>query len=316
MKKQVLIITSNVEITASWLEREQYVKDFCKALETRLDDVIVRYTTYQDLYYVVKKGHLEIRDTRNDLDLKEADLVHFKNWMYELEDAFVVAFYLKRHGVTFFDTEVNVALSTGKLSQMFRLAAENIPVPDTFYAHKPYLKKMFSSGKLIDGFVFPLIMKADDGSKGDNNYLIKSAEEALPILADPQVKNKEFVLQNFIPNDGDYRFLFIGVDEPPLVFSRLAQEGSHLNNTSKGGTGEFIELSSLPQKYIDYAEKAATILQREIGGVDIIVDKTTSLPYVLEVNGTPAIATGYGLEEKLDKFAGFLQRYFESREEE
>lgn len=317
--KKVLIITSvkSDDTDNEWVKREQYVREFYEALEAQLKNTSVFYTTYDDITCLVSDGVVEIVDTRHQLDLKDVQLVHFKNWMFDNEDvamAAMIAFYLREHSVPFFNSEVDAGLAWGKISQMCRLAMGHIPVPNTFFAKKPQLIAVLEAAKLPIGFTFPLIMKADDGSKGNDNYLVQNASEAVKILK--AVLDKQFVIQDYHPNDGDYRFLFIGLDELPLVFSRQATAGSHLNNTSKGGTGAFIDLHDVPPLYLDIARQAAMILRREIGGVDILVDKHTHEPYVLEVNSTPALATGFGVPTKVSKFADFVQQLLEQLEEE
>lgn len=314
MNKQLLIITSKIEKTASWPDRERYVQEFVDALSHKTTDVKVTYTTYQDLIFSVINGKLTIFDTRNNLDLKQVGLVHFKNWTFEYEEAALIAFYLKQNGIGFYNAEVGVKAATGKIAQMFYLAAEGVPVPDSFFAHRGYFKDLFSQGRLPEGFSLPFIFKADNGSRGDDNHLIHSFDHALDVLSDES--ETEFILQSFIPNDGDFRCLFVGTNSKPLLFRRTAQSGSHLNNTSKGGSGELVEFSSLPKDYLRFARRASEVLGREIGGVDIIVDKKTNQPYILEVNGTPALATGYATNEKIDLFAEFLHGYFDGQEEE
>lgn len=315
--KKVLIITSRSEKTVAWKERERYVREFCENVTEMLEDITVTYTTYRDLRYLVVNGEQSIYDTLNAADVKTFDLVHFKNWQYDTGEAPVVAAYLQRHDVSFYNSETHIPLAPGKLAQMFHLSANGIPVPDTLYASKEQLRAYFQDGNLPEPFTYPLIMKANDGSKGDDNYLIHHAKEALDVLSasDPE---KEYVLQNFIPNDGDYRLLYIGLDsgDEPLIFRRQAVAGSHLNNTSKGGTGTFLEPKDFPAEYKQYARKAAELLGREIGGVDILVDKTNAKPYVLEVNGTPALATGHGVDTKAKRFADFLRQTLEAAEEE
>ena len=314
--KKVLIITSKSEKTVAWQEREQYVKESTEALEAALKDTTVTYTTYADLAYSVIDDKPFIYDNRNQMDVKDFDVVHFKNWQYEVNEAPVVAKYLEAHSVLFFNSEVNLLYASGKLMQMFVLALHNVPVPDTFFAPKALLTELFADGKLPQAFTYPLILKANDGSKGDDNHLVADAKQALDILS-ASAKDKEYIVQNFIPNDGDYRLLYTGLENnEPLVFRRTAVAGSHLNNTSKGGTGAFVDIAKLPADYLRYAQKAAELLGREIGGVDILVDKTNGKPYVLEVNGTPALATGYGVDVKLGRLAKFLAESMEAREEE
>lgn len=306
MKKQVLIITSRTEQTATWKEREQYVRQFCELVENQLENIEVRFTTYSDLRYTVIAGQTSIVDTLNDTDLKDVQLVHFKNWQYEINQAPVVAAYLRAHGVLYFNSEVHLQFALGKLAQMFLLSAVDVPVPDTFYASKEQLKIMFAADTLPTGFAYPFIMKANDGSRGDDNHLVQSAKEATDILAvsDPET---QYVIQNFIVNDGDLRVLFMGLDVDPMVFRRKSMTGSHLNNTSKGGQSTLVDVHDLPPEFLDYARRAAQTLGREIGGVDIIVDKTSGKPYILEVNASPQVASGAFPAEKIENYGIFLK---------
>lgn len=314
--KKVLIITSRSEKTVAWKQREQYVRDFCQSVSDLLEDTTVTYTTYRDLLFTVTDGRPAIFDMVSQVDLETYDLIHFKNWQYEVGQAPVVAEYLHTKGVPFVNSEVRNRLAFGKLAQMFILAIHGIPVPDTLFAFKEVLREHFERGTPPAGFSYPFIMKDDDGSKGDDNHLVRSAKEALDILS-ASAPDKQYVLQNFVPNDGDYRLLYIGIDnENPLIFHRKAVAGSHLNNTSKGGTGTFIDPDKFPAEFIRYARDAAELLGREIGGVDVLIDKDSGRAYILEVNSTPALATGYGVDVKTKRFARFLQQTLEGREEE
>lgn len=308
----ILIITSRAEQTAAWKERERYVQEFCQLVAEKLDNARVLYTTYTDLEYTVLGGKTNIHDIRNDLDLAEVTFVHFKNWEYNIHEAPVVAAYLQANNIAFHNTEILLPWAPGKLAQMVSLAGVGLPVPDTFYAPKKRLLERFESSDLPETFSYPLIMKANDGSRGDDNYLIYDAQEAITILKAAEDR-KEFVLQTFIPNDGDFRLLFVGLEEDPLVFHRKGGEGTHLNNTSKGGAGTRVDLRDIPAEYLEYAHRAAAQLHRQIGGVDMLIDKETGKPYILEVNGTPALATGYGVVDKVDRFVAFVKNQVKSR---
>jgi glutathione synthase/RimK-type ligase-like ATP-grasp enzyme len=314
-EKIVLIITSYRSKVTNWAERERYVEEFYSSVEQMLDDTRVIYTTSDDIVTTVINNKVTMRDVRHDLVLSQVDFVHFKNWMFDDEHAALIAYFLSLHKISFFNEEVNAGLAWGKISQMCRLAEGGVPVPDTLFAKKEVLYNYFANNELPQPFVFPLIMKADDGAKGNDNHLVRSAEESIGILKDTNPE-KQFVVQNFLPNDGDYRFLFAGTDNAPLVFLRRGAGDSHLNNTSQGGSGELIEIKNLPAEFLQHARSAARMLKREISGVDIIVDKNTQKPYVLEVNSTPALATGYAVEQKKVLFKNFIESQLQQQEEE
>lgn len=311
--KKILILTSDSGKTASWKEREVYVSQFAKKVELSLKDYKVLYTTYSDLVISVIGNQTVVFDERNCLDLKAYSLVHFKNWQYEAELASVIANYLETNAVPFVNTEVNNKLHSNKLSQMVALAYEQVPVPDTVYIPIKLYDRADDILSKLD-FVFPLIVKADDGSRGDDNYLVRTKKALQDILLNKI--DTQFIFQSFIPNDGDYRILYIGLGQQSFVFLRKGDDSTHLNNTSKGGSGQKINYDKLSYEVRQSALRAAKVLKREIGGVDVIIDKKTGKFYVLEVNSTPAIATGFALEDKLQAFSAFIKENIEEKEEE
>ncbi len=307
----ILILTSDSGKTASWKDREQYVKAFAEAVEKRLSNFSISYATYSDMHYAIRKNVPVILDAKNDRKLEEYDFVHFKNWQYELEDASIIANYLDHHGVSFANTEVNNHLHFNKLSQMFSMAFAGIPVPDTVYGYPATNDVKQFLYRYIE---YPMIVKANDGSRGDSNYLVHNeAELDNVLLSDP---DKHFIYQNFIPNEGDYRILFVGLDREPMVFLRKGDGSSHLNNTSKGGAGTHLKFADLSDDIRQHAQLAAKTLNREISGVDVIVNSENGKHYVLEVNSTPALATGFDVDKKVVEFSQYLEQLLEEKEEE
>lgn len=301
--KKILILTSNSGKTVSWKEREQYVAEFAKKTEKNLKNTSVHYAVYGDMYFSVLAGRTQVYDSRNGLDLREYDFVHFKNWQYELEDAAVIASYLHQQGVQFANEEVNSGLHFNKLSQMFTLSFEGVPVPDTIYGYPVNDRfKQF----LLERIEFPMIVKANDGSRGNSNYLVKDMAQLDKILKNEP--EKHFIFQNFIPNEGDYRVLFVGSHESPLVFLRQASGESHLNNTSQGGSGTLVEYRKLSPEIRRDARAATRALRREISGVDVIINSETGEYFILEVNSTPALATGFSVDEKLHAFCTYIEK--------
>jgi glutathione synthase/RimK-type ligase-like ATP-grasp enzyme len=306
--KTVLIITSGkTKDGVDSLERFGYVRDFCNAVESRLSNTKVCFTTYEDITVVVRSGTIAIYDTRTGNSLDDIDFVHFKNWINDVHVAGMIANYLKATDIAMYNSEVCMSSARTKIAQMVLLAQHSITVPDTFFASKHYLEDIFKTNVLPEGFSFPLIMKANDGAKGNDNHLIRDSDQALRILHNASAR-LEFVLQAYHENEGDYRFLYVGLDNEPMVFHRKAVGETHLNNTSQGGVGGLVSSEDVPVEYYELAHRAAEITGREIGGVDILVDAHTNIAYVLEVNQTPALATGYGIDVKIDKFAALVEQ--------
>lgn len=312
--KIFLVLTSKrSKADNEWKLREQYVRTFYEAVQD-ISGIRTLYATYDSIVCTVENNQTKIITTDHNIDLDKVSVVHFKNWMFNQELASTIAFYLRTHGVTFFNSEVDAGLAWGKTSQMFRLAEAGVPVPDSLYASREKLLEYIESDSLPERFQYPLIIKSDQGVKGDDNFLVHDKADAIASIHKTE-QGTEFIVQCFLPNDGDYRVLFMGTSQDPLIFKRTAVAGSHLNNTSKGGSGEFIDVKDFPPQFLEIAKKSVDTLKREIGGVDVLVDSRTDKPYVLEVNSTPALATGYGVDVKQVKFSDFLRSTISTHEE-
>jgi glutathione synthase/RimK-type ligase-like ATP-grasp enzyme len=155
---------------------------------------------------------------------------------------------------------------------------------------------------------YPLIVKSTMASRGHDNYLVHNAQELRDTLVDqPQVP---FIIQDFVPNDGDYRLLVMG-DSVRLALHRRSQTGSHLNNTSQGGTATIVNLADLRVEMLNDAVHIAKLLRREVTGVDMIVDAKSGEYYMLEANNMPQLSTGSMVTDKMHVFDSYIAEYFE-----
>ncbi|QQS18807.1 hypothetical protein IPL68_01950 [Candidatus Saccharibacteria bacterium] len=113
---------------------------------------------------------------------------------------------------------------------------------------------------------------------GNLNYLVNDLHELQEIFEQPSDKPLNFIVQDYIPNDGDFRILAMG-DMVRLVIHRQAQNGSHLNNTSQGGSAAVVPVESLPESVRDASLRMARLLKREVTGVDMIRHNETGEYY-------------------------------------
>lgn len=313
--KKVLIITSKGSNFVSWQERARYVKSFCENVEKNTQNLKLYFSTYSDITAYISNNNISIYDNRNKLSLDSYDFIQFKNWKGDFKYAAIIAKFLTDNNVKFANQEVAANIHMGKLAQMYIFAKANLNIPNTLYLKTDSLAKITEDQIKNYGFKFPVILKSNDGSRGDDNHLCENAEKVREIansalrLEDPI----QYIIQNFIPNDGDFRFLYIGLDNSPYIFRRKAVKGSHLNNTSKGGEGEIIDGLTLPKTYFKDALTAAKSASCEIVGVDILADKNTYKHYILEVNSTPALATGFMVKDKINKFADYIEKTLDNK---
>jgi len=255
----------------------------------------VLFSTLRKILFDISNAGVVVLDTKNNVDLGEYDLVVFALVGRSFDVASAVAMYLKNNGVRFVDSYIGHAMPDNKLNSTLLQVYAGNPVPRTIYG--PVEAMAERMGELGEKVVCKDVL----GKKGRNNYLVSSVDELRSIVEANGDVN--FVMQQFVPNDGDLRVLVLD-GKVGLVLERRGSGKTHLNNTSVGGMAEIVEVSDEVKKI---AESGAKVEKLEVAGVDVIVDKNTGKPYILEVYREPQMATGTFLEEKKTVYAKFLE---------
>lgn len=153
-------------------------------------------------------------------------------------------------------------------------------------------------------FEYPFIVKSSVGTRGKDNYLVKSKKDFRDIIFD---EHTFMIAQPFIRNKCDYR-LFVVENEVALIIKRTRDENSdtHTNNTSFGAKAELIDVDTFDTNILQEAVRAAGLMNRNIAGVDVIFDEETHEHYFLEVNRSPQTETGSFVELKARTLASFF----------
>lgn len=259
------------------------------------------------MFIVHENGEADVIDAVSGRSLGEATFVYLKSWEALPEEASALANYLFYKGVPFIDT-ASIGVGVSKLATAFRLWGNGVKVPLTLYVRNhAHMGALLAEHASLLGERF--IVKDIQGAKGKMNFFA-SPKEALSIIAEhPTV---QFVIQRFIPNDGDYR-IGVYVDNARFAIKRVGSGESHLNNTSAGGKALYIAIADLPKKLVRIAEEASSAVDLQVSGVDIIVDKATDKSYVLEVNQGSQIVTGAFVEENIAAFNEGLNEAIKNR---
>jgi glutathione synthase/RimK-type ligase-like ATP-grasp enzyme len=256
-----------------------------------------------DICFVYDGKTLEISNHRTGTLLEDYDAVLGIGWFKEKifeEVALAVALYTRAHKRLFLNSEAYVNRSKSKVSQYVLAVLENIQTTPFCFAldHAVLLSSLQQSG-----INYPFIMKAPLASRGNDNYLVQDAKQLNLLLEENP--DTAFVIQEFIPNDGDLRLIVVG-NAVGLAIERTAVAGSHLNNTSKGGSACLVDLSTLSSDMLEQAVAMAQLLHREITGVDMIIHKETGKHYFLEANNMPQLSTGSLVDEKIAVVSRYL----------
>jgi RimK family alpha-L-glutamate ligase len=253
----------------------------------------------------IRHNRLVVRNAFTKKTYADLDGVYIANWRKAPEIAMAFARYIQGRGARVLNAEIVDFPAMTKLGEMVRMADKDIPLPDSFFVRDKYLIEMAKREKLPQGFHFPLIVKSVAGSMGANNWLVKDFTAFREVVSMPL--EQMVVVQNFVPNDCDYRVLVFGGEIKAVMRRSRQSDETHVNNTSAGGKGEMVELSDFPEEWKAIALRAATAVNRtDLAGVDIIVDTETGKPYVLEVNKSPQIETGSNIDAKTAIFVEYI----------
>ena len=217
---------------------------------------------------------------------------------------------LEDHGFVCVNSYNSVIMCEDKLQTTRKLEETNIPVPKT---------ALISSEEDIDksveeiGGKYPLVCKFLSGTKGIGVFMIDSRPSLVSTLQaiwslSPQT---EILVQEKIEAEYDLRIHVLAENEGSstkyrviAAMKRLKIEGDFRTNFSLGGKTETIEL---PKNITKIAINSAKAVGCMWCGVDIIVDKETGDPYVLEVNASPGTdgiekCTGVNVSEIILEF--------------
>ncbi|MBI3397203.1 RimK family alpha-L-glutamate ligase [Candidatus Woesebacteria bacterium] len=198
------------------------------------------------------------------------------------------------------DPESNFYL--GPAIDYLKQAENNIPFPKSAV--------LFSNSSIADimgEFSFPVILKTSLGHRGEGVFKVENLQDLNKFVEETTKGANSCVIREFIPNDGDIRVFCIGYKAIGAM-KRTSKEGEFRSNISQGGIGSEFDLVKNPE-IKELAEKTVKLMRTEVAGVDIIIDKNTNKPYVLEVNPGPQFD---GLETYTETNAALeIIKYFE-----
>jgi glutathione synthase/RimK-type ligase-like ATP-grasp enzyme len=275
----------NAEDTKSYANYVQYLK------ETLGGEADVSGVYIDHLVLDISMNGFSMDDPSNPSLTAGMDLLFIRpaNLWHLRAPAYYISSYAEQAGIRCINDFVDYYPGT-KVAQAIVFKRLGVPFLRTLYCMDK--TRLVAAAKERLGF--PFILKAGLSSHGFSNYLIRTDKEAAETLE--QIRDIEFVAQEFCPNDRDYRFLLFG--DRALLFERRAQEGTHLNNTSQGGLAQELPESSLPSAITTQSRLIAKTLKLAIAGIDIIPNTETGRYYFLEVNTNPQLRNGALLEEK------------------
>jgi predicted ATP-grasp superfamily ATP-dependent carboligase len=182
--------------------------------------------------------------------------------------------------------------TSNKYKQLQVLSNNNVSIPKTYTCTGLSCNVDFVS----TNYEFPVVLKPAHGSQGRGVTIVKNETELKRVAG--KLKNDILLIQEFIPNDCDYRVFFIGNKTVFTVKRSSTDAGEFRNNISLGGTGKRVALGF---EEMNMAKRAHDSMGFYTSGVDLVQNKDTGKWYVLEVNQAPQFSI-FGPEDVIKIF--------------
>lgn len=197
-----------------------------------------------------------------------------------------IAYMLEKRGYRLFNHADSIRLCDDKMLTYLSLLEAGIKMPKTVSAPLCYSNKDNLSfiQNLEKELPFPFVGKTNFGSQGKGVSLIQNHEEL--IAHEKSIAYSPRLYQELIHGEkgSDYRLIVIG-GKLFAAMKRTNNHGDFRSNIALGGTAES---TTPPPSFQQMAEKAATILNLDYCGVDILKNENDE-PVLCEVNSNAFI---------------------------
>jgi D-alanine-D-alanine ligase-like ATP-grasp enzyme len=236
---------------------------------------------FKNLEFILQNGQAKI--LHGGLDIREFSFVWLcSSWGYR-DLAYAIQLYLKKYKVPF----TQVEKGTSKITDHTIFSLNKIPAPDTLFIARKEVEKNLSQIRNICGY--PLVVKDVKGSRGSHSVMVETEEDLLQKIGELP-KHKKFLFQKYIPNIYDWGIM---VADGVVVSGqrRYPCEGEFRNNICMGGEEVFFDPAKIPDHIKQLAIRTSNALGLLWSRADIVVDKNTKQPFVLEVNRLPGITS-------------------------
>lgn len=270
MKKRALILKGGLP------DQESTAYATYEAMKKLAGGIDWHIHSYDELEFFINTPRTDILIHPSGRSLADFDLVYIRDFRGYEHERNTCAYFLKHHKKRFINSDTANFQHISKLSQMFALDLVGVPVPASIYSRKPIIDPAAIS-RLGDR----VIVKDIVGVGGSDNHLLSS-----DIVSDFLGVNssKRYIVQEYIPNEYDLRITVLGDRVGTVAKRTRGEKEDHRNNVKQGAKKEFLSQDSVRSTILADCIAAARVLNREIAGVDVVVDASTGRYAILEVN--------------------------------
>lgn len=236
---------------------------------------------FKNLELILQDGKIKV--LHKGVDIREFSFVWLCSSWNTRDLAYAIQLYLRQNDVP----STHVEKGTSKLTDHIIFSLNGIPSPDTLFIGHADVEKCREQIKEVCGY--PLVIKDIKGSRGTSSIKV-AAEKDLRKQIKNLPEHKKYLFQKYISNEYDWGIM---VANGVVVSGEKSYpcEGEFRNNACNGAEEVFVDPAEIPEHIKQIAINTSNALGLSWSRSDIIVDKNTKKPYVLEVNRLPGITS-------------------------
>jgi len=243
--------------------------------------------SFSDLSYSTE-GELQLAVKDEPVD--SFDVIYIRLVGKRFEDVSLLVNFAKEKRIRIVDKIYEkshiIRLPIAKALEVKLLSQAGVVLPKTFFAKLSEIKQ-----KAPELYGFPFVIKGTTGKQGHAVWSPRNNEELEKLYQELKGKEKEgkrFLAQEFIDASQRNRVFVVGGKAIAAITRPTRWRRRFIAKVN----GEFPEgkreaLMPIPEEDVNLAIAAASALDVDIGGVDIIHEDATGKAYVLEVNSAP-----------------------------
>jgi RimK family alpha-L-glutamate ligase len=289
----------------------RHIESFAK--EAKDLNISLLTASFSDLEYLTESNKVVLKVKGEDI--ASFSVVYIRLVGKRYEEVALLVNYCKQHGVRVVDRvfERNdlIRIPVPKSIEAKLFIDAGVPVPKTYFGKLNNIRE-----KAPKIFGYPFVIKGTTGKQGHAVWSPRNEKELDDLYEKLQVLKKKkkmnFIAQEFTKSSQRSRIFVMG----GKVLAGITRPTRWRRRFIDKVNGEFPEgrreqLNPIPEDEAKVAIEAASALQIDIGGVDVLrVDKTGEL-FVLEVNSAPRWEsvkkdTGLNVEREIIKFLADL----------
>jgi glutathione synthase/RimK-type ligase-like ATP-grasp enzyme len=283
------------------------VKKFNELISHHLKNAGVDFSfaSFEDIEIFMETGKINL--LINDQPLQNWKTIYPRKVGRYRGLAFILATLSKKSEIFFIDRfheKIKDSSDAAKLVQMFRFAQNGVPITKTYYTATYSRKQMVTACKFLG---LPIVVKQGNTAQGTGVYLAKTLKELtdILILIIGKENKGDIFLQEFIPNDFEYRIFVTGNKIGAAEKKIRTKAGEFRNNVHLGAREEFVKIADVKKNILKIALKASRISNIQVSGVDIV--EANGRIVVFEANSCPGLTFDEKISPELKSLANYLE---------